>query len=82
MRAIEMVLTAALSSVSDLTWNEVGANEEVRRPAMGAMLAADDTGLRSDTRPLADTAACWRNHAASEPAKFSRDHPVSVPDFF
>jgi len=54
---MEMVLTAALSSVSDLTVNEVGAKEEVRRPAIGAMLAADEMGERSDTRPLEDTAA-------------------------
>ena len=58
MRAMVMELTAALSSVSDLTWNEVGAKDEVRRPAIGAMLAAEDMGERSDTRALVDTAAC------------------------
>jgi len=58
LRAMVMELTAALSSVSDLTWKVVGANDEVRRPAMGAMLAAEDMGERSDTRALEDTAAC------------------------
>ena len=52
-----MPLRVAWSSVSDLTVNEVGANEEERRP-IGAMLAADDTGERTDMRPLLDTAAC------------------------
>jgi hypothetical protein len=42
-----MPLRVAWSSVSDLTVNEVGANEEERRP-IGAMLAADDTGERTD----------------------------------
>jgi hypothetical protein len=57
LRAMEMVLMAALSSVSDLTVNEVGAKEEERRP-MGAMLAADEMGERMAMRPLLDTAAC------------------------
>jgi len=51
-----MELRVAWSSVSDLTVNEVGAKEEERRP-IGAMLAADDPGERTDMRPLLDTAA-------------------------
>ena len=57
LSAMLMVLIAALSSVSDFTWTEVGAKEDVRRPPMGAMLAAEDIGERSDIRPLVDTAA-------------------------
>ena len=74
LRAMEMVLMAALSSVSDLTVNEVGAKEEERRP-MGAMLAADEMGERMAMRPLLDTAACKSTTARITLAATARESP-------